>query len=132
MLLNLGGSRMKRVLSMVLLLAMMLSMAGMVCVSAAVNPVMFSVESLEKYVVYSQYLETENYLNIPVGIKTYIKDPNATTTETPVILYVVNTQTANVGRGDDETILTGMLDRGYVVIVLDYFNDPATATDDLD
>ena len=122
---------MKRLLSFALIMAILLSTLSMVCFAADTQD-MFTVEELEQYVVHTELLSTDGYIGIPVGIKTYIKDPEATTEDTQVILYVVNTQTANIGRGDDKTILSGMLDRGYIVVVLDYFDAPETASRDLD
>ena len=122
---------MKRFLPFALTVALVLSMVSMVSFAATTQDI-FTVEELEQYVVHTELLSTDGYIGIPVGIKTYIKDPDAATTDTQVILYVVNTQTANVGRGDDATIISGMLDRGYIVVVLDYFDAPETATSDLD
>ncbi len=121
---------MKKLVSIVLAMTILLSLAGMIQVSAEAEH--FGVKSLSRYEIHSEILENDGYIGLPVGIRTYVKDAAACNDETSVILYVVNTQTANIGRGDDETIISGMLDRGYIVVVLDYFNAPETATSDLD
>ncbi|MBR4016839.1 MAG: hypothetical protein IKK11_03395, partial [Oscillospiraceae bacterium] len=90
---------MKRFLSFVLAATLVLSMIGTVSFAATAQDI-FAVAELEQYVVHTELLSDDGYIGIPVGIKTYIKDPDATTEDTQVILYVVNTQTANVGRGD--------------------------------
>ena len=41
---------------------------------------------------------------------------------TPVIVYTVNTNTERVGTDSNESIITSMLERGYVVVVLDYLS----------
>ena len=49
-----------------------------------------------------------------------------------MILYVVNTNTERIGTDSDETIITSMLERGYVVVVLDYQNHASSVSPDLD
>ena len=51
---------------------------------------------------------------------------------TPIIVYAVNTAMERVGRDSNEVILQSMLDRGYVVVVLDYLGNPAAVSPALD
>ncbi len=47
----------------------------------------------------------------------------ATRGATPLMIYVVNTNTARIGTKSDAAIVKSMLDRGYIVLVLDYKNN---------
>ena len=51
---------------------------------------------------------------------------------TPTILYVINTNTERVGTSSDISIIQSMLDRGYVVVVVDYLDNPKAAGHKLD
>ena len=51
---------------------------------------------------------------------------------TPTILYVINTNTVKVGTLDDTEIIQSMLDRGYVVVVLDYLDNSEATGHKLD
>ena len=42
---------------------------------------------------------------------------------TPIIAYAINTLTERVGTDSNKTIIQSMLDRGYVVVVLDYLEN---------
>ena len=46
----------------------------------------------------------------------------ATCGATPLMIYVVNTNTDRIGTESDRAIVRSMLDRGYIVFVLDYKN----------
>ncbi|MBP5428909.1 MAG: hypothetical protein J6Z04_06465 [Clostridia bacterium] len=39
------------------------------------------------------------------------------------MIYVVNTNTERVGTESDTAIIRSLVDRGYIVVVLDYGND---------
>ena len=47
----------------------------------------------------------------------------ATRGATPLMIYVVNTNTERVGTESDTAIIRSLVDRGYIVLVLDYGND---------
>ena len=51
---------------------------------------------------------------------------------TPTILYVINTNTERVGTSSDTAIIQSMLDRGYVVVVVDYLDNPKATGHKLD
>ena len=78
-----------------------------------------------------QTLDKDGHIGIPVELSVYYKSsknvqsgPNGT----PIILYVINTPTVRTGTQTDETIIGSMLDRDYVVVVLDYnFNEKAVS-----
>ena len=52
--------------------------------------------------------------------------------ETSIIVYAINTNTERVGTDSNKTIIQSMLDRGYVVVVLDYLNNPRATGHKLD
>ena len=119
---------MKRILCVFLCMAVMLSCITLPSFAAEYDG--FRIDSLEPYCIYSQELTNDGYIGIPVGIKTYAK--GASTAKSPVILYVVNTNTERIGTDSDETIVTSMLERGYVVVVLDYQRHVKSVSPDLD
>ena len=51
---------------------------------------------------------------------------------TPIIIYAINTNTERVGTDSNKTIIQSMLDRGYLVVVLDYLNNPKATGHKLD
>lgn len=51
---------------------------------------------------------------------------------TQLVVYVVNTLTERMGTKSDVEIIRGMLDRGYIVAVLDYLNDEDAKSPKLD
>ena len=56
----------------------------------------------------------------------------ATRGATPLMIYVVNTNTDRIGTESDATIVRSMLDRGYIVLVLDYKNGEKAVSPSLD
>ena len=51
---------------------------------------------------------------------------------TQLVVYVVNTLTERVGTKTDVEIIRGMLERGYIVAVLDYLNDEDATSPNVD
>ena len=51
---------------------------------------------------------------------------------TQLVIYVVNTRTERVGTKSDVEIIQGMLDRGYIVSVLDYRNSRESTSPNID
>ena len=89
---------------------------------------MFSVNSLEGFAVSVTELENDGKIGIPLAIKTYVKDKKSTSATTPLILYIVGTNTERIGTDSDETIISDLLSRGYVVSVFDYYGSPLAVT----
>lgn len=56
----------------------------------------------------------------------------ATRGATPLMIYVVNTNTERIGRESDVTIMRSLLDRGYIVLLLDYKNSEKAISPALD
>ncbi len=119
---------MKRILCIFLCVALALSCMTLPSFAAEYDG--FRIESIEPYCVYSEMLANDGYIGIPVGLKTYAMGNS--TAQSPVILYVVNTNTERIGTDSDEAIITSMLERGYIVVVLDYQNHAASISPDLD
>lgn len=119
---------MRRILCIFLCVALLLTCVSLPAFAAGYDG--FRIESLEQYCVHSEELAKDGYIGIPVGIKTYAKGNS--TAQSQVILYVVNTNTERIGTDSDETIITSMLERGYVVVVLDYQNHASSVSPDLD
>lgn len=80
-------------------------------------------------------LDNDGYIGIPVEM-TMFHDEAKTIKPgyggTPVILYVVNTQVERIGTDSDVTIIQSMLNRGYVVLVVDYLNHAKAVSPALD
>lgn len=77
-----------------------------------------------------QRVADDGYIGIPYQIAVYRNGSTTVTSGiggTPVIIYVINTNTERVGTDSDVDIINSMLDRGYLVVVLDYL-DNAKAT----
>lgn len=119
---------MKRILCALLCVMLVLTCVSLPSFAAEYDG--FRIESIEPYCVYSEELAQDGYIGIPVGLKTYAKGNSAA--DSQVILYVVNTNTERIGTDSDEAIITSMLERGYVVVVLDYQNHPSSVSPDLD
>lgn len=81
-------------------------------------------------------LENDGYIGIPVGITTYYGKDNGKATPgyngTPLVIYVVNTRVERIGAKTDVEIISSMLERGYIVSVLDYKNNKDAVSPGLD
>ena len=98
-------------------------------------------EKLSEAFVKKMQLDDDGYIGIPVDLSFYYDyaahgkaqpvgwlDPDGDA----VVLYVVNTNIDRIGTKSDVEIISGLLDRGYVVAVADYKNSNKTVTPDLD
>lgn len=102
--------------------------------------------ALERSAVLSQYKigETRNYsddgtIGIPYGVTVYYDRARgpavpgyATCGGTPLMIYVINTRIGRVGTESDTKIVQSLLDRGYIVLVLDYRNNEKAVSPALD
>ena len=89
------------------------------------------ISGMEEYLKYSESLTNDGYIGIPVDIYTYYGEN--TNSKTPVMLYVINTNTERIGTDDDYTIVNDLVvNKGFIVCVLDYKNNPKTVSPDLD
>lgn len=124
---------MKRLLAFALAVLLGLSIFPM-GIFAAVSAGEYSFEGLGEYRKNFQYLTNDGKIGIPVVVDTYYKgNASATTKETSVILYVMGYVGAReVGREDTVTILSDLLDEGYIVVVLDYLGNEKATTPNLD
>jgi len=136
----------KRILSLILLLCTVFSIlpVGAIGVWAEELGVEQKEDAMEKIEAsFSDYkigdtvsLSDDGYIGIPVELSIYFDKANHTVTSgyggTPIIVYVVNTCAERVGTDSDDKIIRSMLDRGYVVTVLDYKNDKKAVSPALD
>lgn len=119
---------MKRLLCLILCMALMLPCMGTSVFAEGEN--LNVIASIAQYHVTGAVLPDDGYIGIPVEVNTYIK--GETTPKTQIILYVMNTNTQRIGTEGDDTILSDLLDEGYIVVVLDYKNNPKSVPPDLD
>ena len=119
---------MKKLMSILLCLAMLLPCLG---TGVFANTVTSLISGLESDCHYSASLANDGYIGIPVDVCTYYKE-GATTEWSPVMLYVMNTNTKRIGTDSDQTIVQSLLDRGFVVVALDYKGNEKAVSPDLD
>ena len=85
----------------------------------------FVFDEIREYLVQDTYVANDGYIGIPVSICTYAKiKPAETTTNTTVLLYVLGYNGERIGTERDIDILRDLLDEGYVVITMDYLDNP--------
>ncbi len=86
----------------------------------------------------TQLLSTDGYIGIPAEISVYFDSAKEatpgymTTGGTPLILYVVNAYFERTGTDSDTDIIKSMINRGYIVVVLDYKNNEKAVSPALD
>lgn len=82
-----------------------------------------------------KYVADDGYIGIPVQISVYHNGNESVTSGiggTPVMIYVVNTNTERVGTDTDTEIISSMLERGYLVVVVDYLGNAKAQSPALD
>ena len=119
---------MKRMLCFMLCLALLFPCFGTGVFAAGED--LTVIASIAQYHVTGALLADDGYIGIPVEVNTYVK--GASTSESPIILYVMHTNTERIGLESDDAILNDLLNEGYIVVVLDYKDNPAAVTPDLD
>ncbi len=81
-------------------------------------------------------LADDGVIGIPVQLDLYYKHAAGSVVPgfngTPVILYVIGTNTERIGTDSDTEILLPLLEKGYVIAVLDYKNHDSAAGQPLD
>ncbi|MBR2612628.1 MAG: Ig-like domain-containing protein [Clostridia bacterium] len=83
-------------------------------------------ETLEAKKIETVALAEDGHLGIPVDATVYFDaasfDVTAGEGGTTLIFYIINTRTERVGTQSDVSIIASLLDKGYVVAVVDYHN----------
>ena len=90
----------------------------------------------DKKIGETQNIANDGYIGIPVELSIYYDKTKGSVKSgyggTPIIIYVVNTTVERIGTDTDSEIIQSMLDRGYVVVTLDYKNSEKAVSPDLD
>lgn len=129
--------RFKKSLVFALVLSLVMSILPISVVNAATDA-MTEIESTFADFTFAntQRISDDGQIGIPVEVTAYydstkgnIKDGSG---GTPIVMYVVNTAIERVGTKSDVEIISSMLNRGYVVITVDYFNNAKAVSPDLD
>ena len=129
------------IISLSVMLVLIITLCAVAAFASAPIDAMTDIEAnLSEYKIGTTVtLENDGYIGIPVEISTYFDAKNHTAVPdfmanggTPIIIYVVNTNTERVGTDTDTNIIRSMLERGYIVAVLDYLNSSAAKSPDLD
>ncbi len=83
----------------------------------------------------TQTIANDGYIGIPVDITTYYDSSKPTKSgnevdSTNLVIYVVNIEFDRIGTDSDVDIIKSMIDRGYIVTVVDYkYNSKAVSPD---
>ncbi|MBE6561450.1 MAG: hypothetical protein E7662_10030 [Ruminococcaceae bacterium] len=96
----------------------------------------FACTGLEKFARGAGVLESDGTIGIPVRYTVLFDSENFPLKKgfggTPIMIYVVNTNTERIGTLPDGEILSGMLQRGFAAVVLDYAGSEKAACPALD
>ena len=112
----------KRFLATLLLIVILL---GASQVTSFAEEETFVFEEIREYLVQDTYVANDGYIGIPMSVCTYAKiNPSETNTNTTVLIYVIGYNGERIGTERDIDILRDLLDEGYVVITMDYLDDP--------
>ena len=133
--------RIKKLLSAILLVCLVVNLLPLVAAFAAdgennreaqyvenaVDAMPAITSALGGYIVEATVnLAEDGYIGIPISYTVFYDTAHGGVTAgydaTPIIIYVVNTNTERVGTDSDVNIITSMLECGYVVMVVDYKN----------
>lgn len=120
-------TRIPRILSLVLCAAMLFLALPTALFAAAEEKLAAptGLEDLEDY-RHASTVTKDNNVGLSLNVHTYYDSKKEYTVSkvgkpgSVTILYVMNTNTERVGKSDDKTIVSSLLDRGYFVLVLDY------------
>lgn len=91
--------------------------------------------NLGEYLVSEGMMENDNYIGIPVKYGVFYDKSNMPKKGyggTPIMIYVINTNINRIGTLSDSVIINGMIDRGYIVTVLDYLGNDCAVSPALD
>ncbi len=84
----------------------------------------------------TQSYADDGYIGIPYEVTVYYDTAKGAVKPeyngTVVVMYVVNTYAERTGTDTDVEIITSMLERGYVVVVLDYLNNTKAVSPELE
>ena len=89
-------------------------------------------EEIRDYLVQDTYVADDGYIGIPMSVCTYAKlKPEQSTSTDTVVVYVLGYNGERIGTERDIDIICDLLDEGYVVITMDYFDDLSTNAGEL-
>ncbi len=98
-------------------------------------------EELMSHLVHTKKLSSDGYIGIPVELSVFYDTKSGTRNATPgfmvnggtpVAMYVVNTKAERVGTDSDVDIIKSMLQRDFIVVVVDYLNHSKATDSNLD
>ena len=119
---------MKKLLSVILCAAMLLTCLPVVGFAQGPSG---GIAGLEENLKYSLALADDGYIGIAVDLYTYYAGD--TDEERPVVVYVINTNTERIGTDSDYKIVNELInEKGFIVVVLDYKNNPKSVTPNLE
>jgi len=123
--------------ALMLLMSLMIILPVGIPVMAEENAVTSIESALSSYKTGATInVNDDGYIGIPVDVSVYFNKAEFTAKPgyggTPVIIYVVNTNTERIGTESDVSIISSMLERGYIVTVFDYKNSPLATGQSLD
>ena len=138
----------KRIVSLLLNICILMTMIPLSAITAFASsneskPKVDAMKAIENSLASYMQGETQSYtddgyIGIPYKVTVFYDSTNGATVPnvysggTPVIMYVVNSCAERTGTDSDVSIITSMLDSGYVVVVLDYLNNPKAVSPELE
>lgn len=118
-----------RVISALILTVMLFAVLPL---SAFAEEETYVFEEIRDYLIQDTYVANDGYIGIPLSVCTYAKiKPSETTNTTTVLVYVIGYNGERIGTEKDIDIICDLLDEGYVVITMDYLDNPLATVPDI-
>ncbi|MBE7054338.1 MAG: hypothetical protein E7391_08755 [Ruminococcaceae bacterium] len=120
---------MKKLISIVLVLSLMLSVFSGISFAEGENSI-YIFDCVKDYVVKTKVFK-ESHFGVDVDLVVYCKNPNQGVTEN-TMLYVTNYNGKRIGTESDESIISDYVNQGWIVVTADYKNNPLVIADEIE
>ena len=127
----------ERILTVLLTVLLLVSSVPFVASAAAVEEKAMTTEAKIIYdafrgnLVKSELKKDDGYINTPVHLYVYTDGKESGQTR-DVIFYVINHATERIGQESDVSIVGDYINQGFVVVVVDYLDDPRAASPNIE
>ena len=120
---------MKKSIVFILAFALLFTMIPSSLIANAEDDV-FTYASLNNYLISTFKKADDGYIGIPVNYAVYAEDNSASTRD--VIYYVINHAGERIGTESDESIIESYVKEGYVVVTVDFLNNPLSVSPNIE